>query len=564
MTASLNEFLPLECLYARTRSQPDAVYLTQPIGGGQYRDFTWAEVSDEVRRMAAHLQSYGWEPGSKIGILSKNTAWWLMAEYAIWMAGYVSVPIYPSLTSGSVRFTLEHSEAKALFLGQLDSKDVSAMTAGIPSGLIVICPPLGNTAKLFLEAKAWDEIIASTPPIPGFPSRPLNDVATIIYTSGTTGAPKGVMHAFSSLAQAARLMLQNYGFNRDDRLLSYLSLSHVADRISSQMSSLGAGLRLYFSESLDTFPADLRHARPTVFMSVPRLWGKFRQAINAKIPQEQLAAMLEHPQQGPAIKKKILTELGLDNVRLAISGAAPIPPDLHKWYLDLGLGLLEVYGMTENMGLSHANLPGKGKVGCVGQPVDGVDIRLTETGEAEVHSPGMMLGYFKDPERTTEVVTSDGYLRTGDVGEIDDEGYFRITGRAKDTFKTSKGKYVAPAPIESILSADPNVEACCVTGVGCPQPYALITLSLSTLAAASESGDTQRYISNTIESLRDAVNERLDPHERLDFVVILPDQWTVENGFVTPTFKVKRAVLEQHYCNHYQSWVQQQQKVIWA
>ncbi len=561
--------LPLHRLAYWAETTPDTPYLSQPlIGGaasGSCRDFSWAETFDTVRRMAAHLEAQGWERGSRVALLSKNSAWWFLADFAIWMAGHVSVPIYPSLTGDSVRYILEHAEAKALFLGTLDSSDRDAMCAGIPACLPVIRlpnagPVLGGTGTVV----EWDAVVAATAPLASATPRQPEELATIIYTSGTTGTPKGVMHDFASLGNAMRMLPGMHGTGRDDRLLSYLPLAHVADRIASELHSLATGCRVWFSLGLETFAADLQRARPTFLFSVPRLWTKFRQGVNARIPQEQLAALLADPIKGPVLRQQVLTQLGLDQTRIAMSGAAPIPPDLHQWYLDLGLELLEVYGMTENMAISHISRTGLGRVGYVGQPAPGVKTRVDPAnGELLVKSPGAMRGYFREPAKTAEALTEDGYLRTGDVGTIDADGYFRITGRAKEAFKTAKGKYVAPAGIENRLGAHGHVEACCVAGLGFPQPFAMLMLSPA-IAGQRDDEAGRAAITASLATLREQVNAQLDPHERLDFLAVVPDAWTVDNGLVTPTLKVKRAALEARYGASFEAWAAQRHAVVWV
>jgi long-chain acyl-CoA synthetase len=560
VSLAVDDCLPLKRLHHWAATAPDRVYLVQPLADGAVREFTWAQVLDEARRIAAHLAAQGWAPGSRVAILSKNSAWWYLSDFAIWLAGHVSVPVYPSLTAESVRYVLEHSEARAVFVGQLDSSDRDAMLAGIPDGVEVIRLPTAGPAFASGRAAAeWETLRASSAPL-GQPAEPgPEDIATIIYTSGTTGNPKGVMHHFRALAVAGYALKISYDGGPDDRVLSYLPLAHVADRVATEMQSLVCGFRVYFSLGLDTFTADLQRARPTFFLSVPRLWTKFRQAINARIPQPQLAAMLADPEKGPLVRKQILGQLGLDAVRVPTFGAAPMPPDLQQWYLDLGLDMLEVYGMTENMAVSHRTQAGKGRIGFVGQPSFGVMAKLDPAnGELLVKSPGQMIGYYREPAKTAETLTDDGYFRTGDVGEIDADGYFRITGRAKEAFKTGKGKYVAPAKIENRLSAHGFVEACCVTGNGHPQPFALVMPSPAAAAAGRDA------VTAALAALRETVNPTLDPHERLAFIVVLPDPWTVDNGLITPTFKVKRAALEARYGSAYEGWEQRGETVVWA
>ena len=475
------------------------------------------------------------------------------------------IAIYPSLTGESVRYVLEHAEAKAVFVGQLDSSDRAAMLAGIPAGLEVIRLPTAGTALPDgRAAHEWDALIAAHSPLMNPPDRGPEELATIIYTSGTTGLPKGVMHHFRALAVSGYALKLAYNATPDDRVLSYLPLAHVADRVASEMHSLTTGLRIWCSLGLDTFTADLQRARPTFFLSVPRLWTKFRQAINAKIPQPQLAAMLADPDKGPAVRRQILSQLGLDAVRVPTFGAAPMPPDLQQWYLDLGLDKLEVYGMTENMAVSHRTGTGAGRIGYVGQPSYQVEARLDPAnGELLVKSPGQMIGYYKDAAKTAEAMTDDCYLRTGDVGSIDADGYFRITGRAKEAFKTAKGKYVAPAQIENKLGAHGFIEACCVAGNGFPQPFAMLMLSPAAATKCGEEGGREA-VGSVLAALREQVNATLDPHERLDRLIVVPDAWTVDNGMVTPTFKVKRAALEARYGAAFEGWAARREVVLWA
>jgi long-chain acyl-CoA synthetase len=322
-------------------------------------------------------------------------------------------------------------------------------------------------------------------------------------------------------------------------------------------------MHVYFAESLDTFTTDLQRARPTVFFSVPRLWVKFQQGINAKIPQARLDVMLRIPILGGIVRKKVLTALGLQDCRFAAGGAAPMPPELLRWYDKLGLDLAEVYGMTENCGVSHATVPGRQRPGTVGQPFDGVQTRLEPASrEIQVKAPWLMLGYYKEPELTRQALTEDGWLHTGDKGALDGEGNLCITGRVKDLFKTGKGKYVAPAPIEDRLVMHPDAEACCVTGANLGQPLALVMLNPPAVKkAATPAG--RSGIEASLAAHLQAINAALDPHEQLDCLVLMVDAWTVENDLITPTFKVKRNRVEDLFAKNYERWVGTRKKVIW-
>ena len=551
------ETLALQRLYHWEETTPDKLALTQPIGGGEVREWTWRQMMDEVRRMAAHLKGLGFEPGARIALLSKNTAHWLMTDYAIWMAGYVSVPLYPTLASSTVRQILTHSEARLLFVGKLDTWD--EMRAGIPEGLPTIRLPLSPE----FEAPGWDAIVAATPPMGGRPVRDGDELATIIYTSGTTGVPKGVMHSFATFAWSTSTVLKRIGRHENGRVLSYLPLAHVAERTVVEHGMLGLGLHVYFNESLATFAADMRRARPTIFFSVPRLWVKFQQGVLAKMPKQKLDRLLSIPIVRRVIARKVLTALGLQDCKFAAGGAAPMPPELLRWYQKLGLRLSEVYGMTENCGVSHATLRERPRPGTVGPPYDGIECRLDPaTQEVQMRSPGVMLGYYRNPEQTREAMTADGWLKTGDKGEIDAEGNLRIVGRVKDLFKTGKGKYVAPAPIEDRLVTHTAVEACCVTGANLGQPLALLMLNAETFGRAAD--PTERtQLEQSLAAHVESINATLDPHEQLDCVVVVRDAWTVDNDLVTPTLKVKRNRIEAVYGGHYEAWVSSRRTVIW-
>ncbi len=550
--------LALQRLYHLERTAADRVAFTQPMGGGVVRDLTWREVMDQARRLAGHLKAQGFPAGSAIALLSKNTAWWLICDYAIWMAGHVSVPLYPTLSAETIRQILSHSEARLLFVGKLDGFE--GMKPGIPADLPCIAMPLAPPTGY----PQWDEVLARATPLQGEPVRPADELATIMYTSGTTGMPKGVMHSFGNFAWSIQSGLDRLDkIDQDTRMLSYLPLSHVAERTLVEHGQLATGMHVFFAESLETFTQDLQRARPTVFFSVPRLWVKFQQGVHAKMPPAKLQRLLKIPLLGGIVRKKVLGALGLDQCRFAAGGAAPMPPELLRWYERLGLPIIEVYGMTENCGVSHATLPGVQRPGTVGVPYKGVQSRIDPaTGEVQVKSPGLMLGYYKEPELTRQSFTADGWLHTGDKGQLDAEGNLRITGRVKDLFKTSKGKYVAPAPIEDKLVMHVSVEACCVTGANLGQPLGIVMLNAEA-AQAARNGGREALEASLAEHLK-AVNAQLDPHEQLDCLVVVTEPWTVDNGVITPTFKVKRNRVEEIYAARYERWSSSGRPVIWA
>jgi long-chain acyl-CoA synthetase len=547
--------LPLQRIYRWEKERGDKLFLSQPHDGGQLHRWTWAEAVGEARRMASYLEQQGWEPGSRIVILSRNCAWWLMAEMAAWMAGLVTVPIYPSLLACSVRELLEHCEPKALFIGAVDDRE--AMRRGIPAGVQCIRFPTAPPSA----DPAWNDIIAQHPPLSGTPTRLLDELATIIYTSGTTGTPKGVMHPFRTFARMGRDLAKMGGFTSEERIISYLPLAHIAERGIVEALGFHVGFQIFFGESVETFITDLQRARPTLFFSVPRLYMRFRQGVLAKVPQHKLDRLLRIPVLSGIVRRKILRQLGLDSVRFAASGAAPLAPEVITWYRRLGLDLIEGYGLTET-GITHAPPPGSFQLGYVGPAVESVEVKLGPDGEVLMRSDMNMMGYLKDPEGTAASFTEDGFFRTGDLGELNADGQLKIIGRLKESFKTSKGKYVAPVPIEKLLSANPAIEASCVMGSGRSHPFAIAVLAPEVEKAAAD--PIQRKVIETAlaQTIADA-NATLDPHERLAFLALVKGPWNMESNLVTPTLKIKRAAVEARYHSFVEGWEHQASAIIW-
>jgi len=548
----------LECAYYWEKNTPDRMCFTQPMGGGDanIKTWTWKEAIAEARRMATYLKNLNLPEHSHIALCSKNSAHWIMADLAIMMAGHVSIPIFPILTADIVQYTLEHSESKLLFVGKLDPI-WDEMKNGVPADMPKIAFPLAPEN----DHDQWDDIVAKHDPLAEPVERSPDELATIIYTSGSTGKPKGAMLSFGAMYQSAKGISDYLNTHAEDRVLSYLPLSHSFERFVTESHFLYAGFPVYFAESLDTFVQDLQRARPTLFVSVPRLWLKFQLGVFQKMPEKKLNRLLKIPILKNIVKKKILTQLGLNHVRFAGSGSAPIPKEVLEWYRNLGLELLEGLGMTENFAYSHCNKPGDVRPGYVGPPYPDVQHRISETGELEIKSPGNMMGYYKMEEETKNTFTADGFIKTGDRGEIDEKGRLKITGRTKELFKTSKGEYVAPAPIENMLLNHPRLEACCVTGSGYPKPHGVVMLSEEAREAFNK-GEKSAIETELSEHLKD-INSALPPHEQLAFVAVIKDEWMPENGFLTPTLKIKRAKLEEIYGPQADGWYSERRPVVW-
>ncbi len=559
MTTADHKTTLLDWFHYWELTRPQAVYLSQPTADG-VTDYTWAEVGDQARRMAGHLKSLKFRPRSHIGLLSKNCAHWIIADLAIWMAGHVSVPLYPTLNAATAGHVLEHGEVRLLFVGKLEAPEWEAVRGGIPDDLPQIGLPL---APRTLQAPCWDQITPRARVLKTAPRRKPGEMATLIYTSGSTGRPKGVMISFAAMLASPEGWGQVIPTTPEDRMLSYLPLAHAAERAVVEAASLRNGFRVYFADTLASFVDDLRRARPTIFLSVPRLWTRFYQGIQQKLPASRQRLLFRTPVVGGIVKRKLLHELGLDYTRHAITGAAPLPPGIVEWYREIGLDLLEGYGMSENFSYSHGSRPGQVRVGYVGQTVPGVQCRIAADGEVLVKSPCNMLGYWRDEALSAEAIDAEGWLHTGDRGEIDAQGRLRLTGRVKELFKTAKGKYVAPAPIENRLMRHPALEAVCVTGVGRAQPFALAMPGEATCERCA--GESQRMVlERELAALLDEVNAELEPHECLEFIAVVSEPWTIENGSLTPTLKIRREVIELRHEQDIEAWASRRRKVIWA
>lgn len=552
----------LGAIYDNEAQRARQVFLTQPVGGGKVIDYTWAQMMDQARRMARHLQDRGLQPGDRIAMLSKNCAHFFMAELAIWMAGGTTVAIFPTETAETVRYVLEHSEASLLFVGKLDTWPLQE--PGVPRDLPRIAFPLAPANPF----DKWDEIVARTEPLAGRIQRNPDDLAMIIYTSGSTGQPKGVMLPFRAISAAADGMVSylkaTYGEEKETRLISYLPLAHSFERAWILAASLYDGsAHIFFAEAVDTFLEDLKRARPTTFISVPRLWLKFQQGVFAKMPPEKLDRLLGIPIIGKLVARKVLKGLGLDKVRHAASGSAPIPAELIQWYRKLGLNLFEGYGMTEDFAYSHSSTKDRNAPGFVGVPLPGVQVKLADDGEILIKSPGQFSGYYRQPELNAQAFTADGFFRTGDKGERDASGLLKVTGRVKEIFKTSKGEYVAPAPIENLLNTHPMVELSLVSGMGQAAAYAMVVLA-EDLRPRLKDEAVRSHVQEKLARLLEDVNRELPAHQRLKMIVVANEPWSIENGFLTPTMKIRRNRIESAVAFAVDQWYATGTTVHWA
>ncbi|MFQ2366456.1 AMP-binding protein [Aeromonas enteropelogenes] len=548
-TSHIAKKLPLEMLYHWERQCPDRIYLRQTINR-EYVDFTWGEVAEEARRMVTALRHLGLVAGDKVALLSKNCAQWFIADLAMQMGQYVSVPIYPTANVDTIEYVLRHSEAKAIFVGKLD--DWKSQEAGVPADLLRIAFPYDTMPA----SHQWDDLLEAHEPIPDSPLQAPDALLSLVYTSGSTGKPKGAMLSVERYAWSCEKLVETVGLTQADRGFSYLPLAHITERVYIYGGSLFGGATIAFPESLDTFIEDVKRCRPTVFISVPRLWAMFRIKILEKLPQKKLDLLLKIPLVSSLIKNKLQKGLGLDQARVLGCGSAPVSPALLEWYLSIGLNVTEAWGMTENHAYSTINYPFRAdKIGTVGKAGLGVTIKISDEGEILCRCEGMMLGYYKDPEHSAEAIDADGWLHTGDMGKLDREGYLTITGRMKDVFKTAKGKYVAPVPIEGLLGQESIIEQLCVIGYGMPQPIALVQLAESAMKGDRGAVEAQ------LEAARNRVNDQLEAHAKLRGILVVKTPWNIENGVLTPTMKIRRHLLEQKYADIGEQWPSR--SIVW-
>lgn len=549
----------LDIFYEREKLHPNQVYLRQPKGE-DWHEYTWSEVGSMARRLVSALQDVGLERGDHIGLISKNCYEWIVADLAILMGGFVSVPFYPTLPADDLREVIELSGIRALFVGKLEHWE--SQRSGVPGGLITIAFPHyeGNSqvrCEYTLEQLLSRYQETETPHHPS-----PDDLFTLIYTSGTTGSPKGVMLDYNCANQILKHEREHpvYGIyqNVAEQLISYLPLNHIAERVLSEVMPIVAGSQVSFSESLERFPSNLQSVQPSLFFAVPRIWTKFQQGILAKLPQHKLDTLLKLPIVSGIIKNKIKKGLGLSRVQLAVSGAAPMSASLIEWFAKLDIHIQEVYGATELCGGVTFNARDDIQPGTVGRPVPGVKIDLDpDTDEVLVTCPWVMKGYYQAPEKTAEVLEGHCY-RTGDTGRLDDAGRLIITGRIKDTFKTAKGKFILPVPIEHKLARNTLIEQVVVTGMGLVQPIALVCLS------EQAKGQTKDELSAALGASLDRLNEELESYSKLSHVVVFKEAWAEDSGFFTPTLKIKRHVVDNHFKAHYEQWSASKIRIVWG
>lgn len=557
---------------------------------GAWRALDWGEYGTAVAEVAAGLLTLGIRPGERVGLLSGNRPEWHIADLAILSIGAVTVPVYATNSSPQVAYVLGDANARVCFVDgaeqlakvllhreQLPQLEHIVGLGALPGldrdSLVSDLGLLRTDGRNRLAAEPDAVARRATAVRPG-------DTATLVYTSGTTGPPKGTMITHGNLDWTASAVEAMVRLTPDDRFLSYLPLSHIAERVTSHVGQIVSGGETWFAKSMATVPEDLRACRPTIFFAVPRVWQKFHEAIVEQVaakpkPMRALierymelgAASVRAREQGSEFARRqhrqyrlldrtfgalLRRKLGLDRARIIVSSAAPIHPDLVRWFHAIGLPIAEVWGQTEDCGPATINPPDAIRIGTVGVPVPGLEVRTADDGELFVRGGSVCAGYFGHPEATAELIDPEGWMATGDLGAIDADGYVRITGRKKDLIINAAGKNISPSEIETRLAMEPLIGHAVVIGDGRKYLVALLTLDPDDAADWAERhgafADTAALVDDPalrteIDAGVERVNRQHAPVEQIKQWRLLPEPFSVDGGELTPTLKVKRAVV---------------------
>ncbi len=511
---------------------PDNVWL-RDRKGDDFNDWTWASAAAEIGAVATWLEKRYGAKKTNIALLSRNRAHWMLADLAVIASGNVTIPLFTTLAAATAEYILSFTDTKVLILGEAENWD--AVRGVLADDVEIITLPGVDTD---LPHTKWQDIVeefaGSKPEYRGHS----DDLISLVFTSGTTGAPKGVMQTHESMIVPMRRAAPYFGVRTGSRFLSYLPLSHIAERqLVLVMSMLTTGT-VTFNESLVTLLRDMADTRPTMFFGAPRVWEQLQQGILAKFgSQEALDAALAADADG--VGRQIRTSLGLDDTDYLLTAAAPTPPALIEWYDKLGLSIMEGFGQTEFMGAA-CNTPEQRKIGSIGRTVDEVELKVTDEGELVFRAPGAAIGYYNMPEKTAETFV-DGWVHTGDKGYVDEDGFIFITGRVKDYFKTIQGKFVAPTPIENRFAENNWTEQICLLGRGYSKT--VMVCVLSDIAKEADRGELEQALAEHAA----AVNSDVEKHARLGAVIVSTTPWTIDNEVLTPTLKIRREEVERKF-----------------
>ncbi|HEX3483081.1 MAG TPA: long-chain fatty acid--CoA ligase [Kofleriaceae bacterium] len=576
-------------LLRQAASNPSTIAYQAKLDG-RWQPTTWQTFASQVRTAARALIALGFPRGGKVAILGFNRPEWVILDHAAMMAGGAAAGIYTTCSPDEVQYILHHSEAHVVLVedaGQLEK--VTSRRDQLPLLRWIVLmrgaqlPATGGDGIL-----SWEDLHrkgeAPDPHDAEIDARLAAlqpaDLATLIYTSGTTGPPKGVMLSHANLAWTSQTLIDVGGGKIDgDCSLSYLPLSHIAEQMGTIHMPATAGSTVYFAESIDKLADNIKECRPTVFFGVPRVWEKFHAVLAARLGEvtggkrrildwarrvcTEVNARRDRGDPMPWLLRtqyaladrlvigKLKAALGFDRARVLSSGAAPIAPDVLAFFASIDLPIREVYGQSEDTGPTSYNMPGRTRIGSVGPPIPGLEVKIAEDGEILVRGPNVFLGYYKEPQATAETL-KDGWLCSGDLGVIDKDGFITITGRKKEIIITAGGKNVAPKNIEAALKESLLISEAMVIGDRRKFLTALVTLDEAVaqkLAPDVAAGQLAAApaIQTAVQSQVDAVNQTLARVEQIKKFTILPQPFSIAGGELTPTMKLKRKVIAQRY-----------------
>lgn len=527
--------------------------------GREWKTLTWADLQERVLRVASRLVEESIDPGDRVAILSHNSVEWRICDLAIQFAGGVTVPVYPTLPDRDANRILDHSGSRLVFVSsEQDAARVAPTRAVRMDAEMAGWTSTGPTGEQLAQVERRAEAVQP------------DDLCTIVYTSGTTGEPKGAMLANRSLVDITRAALEAFPLGPDDETLSFLPYAHVFERINGTLICIACGASSWLSRGTNRLVADFRECRPTIMVSVPRVYEKMHQQVMAQVAKSgpprrllfnfaldqgrrrargQFAPL--HPIADRMVLAKLRQALTGGRLRFFISGGAPLGRTVEEFFWSIGIKILNGWGMTETSSGACSNSLSAHRFETVGRPLPGVEMRLADDGELLVKSPGNMLGYFRDQANTEETLV-DGWLRTGDVAEIDEEGFVRITDRKKDLIKTSGGKFVAPQLHESRLGQSPVIEQAVVVGDQRPYVVALIAPNWPEVRRETGlNGDSARLVDDDrvralVQRYVDELNQDLGSWETIKYFSLV-EEISEARGEITPTLKVKRRVVEANH-----------------
>ena len=554
---------------------------------GRWQPTTWRTYADQVRMAARALIALGLPRGGKVAILGFNRPEWVIFDHAAMMAGGVPAGIYTTCSADEVQYIVHHSESLVVLVENADQlAKIKAKRAQLP--LLKWIVTMRGAQSTGGDVLTWDDFIAKGDNVADteidqrLDAIEQRELATLIYTSGTTGPPKGVMLSHGNLAWTSQALLDLGGRRGDDVSLSYLPLSHIAEQMATLHMPATSGATVYFAESIEKVPENLKEARPTAFFGVPRIWEKFHAVLAARMAEatgakkvllawarKTCSAVNAHRDRGTAIPRalelqyrladrvvisKIKAALGFDRVAELFSGAAPIAPDVLEFFASLDLPIREIYGQSEDSGPTSCNLHGRTKIGTVGPPIPGIEVKLAGDGEILIRGPNVFLGYFKEPEATAEALV-DGWLCSGDLGAFDADGYLSITGRKKEIIITAGGKNIAPKNIEAMIKTSPLVGEAVVIGDRRKFLTALVTLDEAAARKLAPTGElhTSSEIRSAIQVTIDEANQSLARVEQIKKFAILSRPFGIDSGELTPTMKIKRKVVAEKFVSEIES-----------